>query len=263
MKLHLARSCDNRLFSGMWTKTGRQTILVCLGFFVAAPLEAQEIAAAPAVEPQVVPLQRVSVQAVGACPSALDVARELNPLLSKWEVVSDNQPVDARARLDDLGSSFRIAIQGEIKEVEDSPADCRERARVAAVVIAMQLESPLGSAPPSAEELATQPLPEEVAEPVDASQNESKRQQHWELQAGLLVGGGIDAIAPLGLGPRVAIQWTASSWLLRLSAGALFFSRIQASELSLSYARFPIDFAVGRALTVGDFPLVTVACPGV
>ncbi len=255
MKLHLACSCDNRLFLGMWTKRGRQTILVCLAFFCSAPLEAQEIAVAPTVDPQTGALQRVSVRAVGACPSALAVARELNPLLSKWEITAEDQHVDACARLDDLGASFRIAIQGEIREVENSPADCRERARVAAVVIAMQLETPSGSAAPPADALETEPPSEEVAEPVEALQNESEHPTRWEMQADLLVAGGIDAIAPFGLGPRVAVQWMASRWLLRLGAGVLFFSRIEAGELLLSYARFPIDFAVGRALTVGDFRL--------
>src|SRR5690606_36683236 len=75
----------------------------------------------------------------------------------------------------------------------------------------------------------------------------------WEMQAGLLVGGGFDAIAPVGLGPCVAIQLSASAWFLRLSSGVLFFSRTEVEELSLSYVRFPTDLAVGSVLRTGDF----------
>jgi hypothetical protein len=83
--------------------------------------------------------------AAAACPSPSDLEDQLEPLLDAELDVSES---DARADAEviDHGESFTVEVAGVEREFGDRTRDCVERARQAAVFIALNLK------PPAAEE---------------------------------------------------------------------------------------------------------------
>jgi hypothetical protein len=85
----------------------------------------------------------LTVDATGECPSGRAVAAAL------WPVVGG----DARhllpeaPRVTDLGDSFEITARGQTQRYVDAPRDCEERARMAAVFIALALNPPTFQSP--------------------------------------------------------------------------------------------------------------------
>jgi hypothetical protein len=78
------------------------------------------------------------VEATGACPGADAVRAALLPLAGQV----GPQPAGMAAHVTDLGSRFQIAAAGQSGLFIDAGRDCAERARVAAVFIALALNPP-------------------------------------------------------------------------------------------------------------------------
>jgi hypothetical protein len=100
---------------------------------------------------------RLSV-AEGACPSAALLQQQLAPLLQR-DVTLEFGPAaegaaSGRVTVEDYGESYAIDVDGRSREVDDPARDCLERARVAAVFIALNARNP-------------PPQPEPVPEPED------------------------------------------------------------------------------------------------
>lgn len=75
------------------------------------------------------------------CPSRKLVVSELSPLLRGYELTDDS--AELVADVEDLGDSYRVSIGGASRIVRDPARGCLERARVAAVFVALNLpESP-------------------------------------------------------------------------------------------------------------------------
>src|SRR4051794_20193290 len=76
------------------------------------------------------------------CPSADAVSAEL--------IKANAQPMTAHdVQLIDLGAQFEIAIDGAMRRFDDVGRDCKERARTAAVLIAMAVTPSAVVPPPS------------------------------------------------------------------------------------------------------------------
>jgi hypothetical protein len=91
-----------------------------------------------------------------ACPSPALVAASLWGLLRATRVtVAD----PGRVRIEDHGERYRIRVDADAREIEDPARDCAERARVAAVLIALTLDSPPVIAPPAPPPRANAPGP--------------------------------------------------------------------------------------------------------
>jgi len=79
-----------------------------------------------------------------ACPSRDLLVSELAPLLRGYAL---DDAADLFAEIEDRGESYTVNVAGASREVRDPGRHCLERARVAAVFLALNLPSP--PAPPS------------------------------------------------------------------------------------------------------------------
>jgi len=89
----------------------------------------------------------------------------LEPLVGHERRLRLLEPGDARSadvQVHDLGSDYRIVLSGVERTHTDAARDCKERARVAAVFIALNLHAP-----------AEKVQPEAVAAPVSAATSEA------------------------------------------------------------------------------------------
>ena len=142
------------------------TMFVALILAVLGPAgsEAPSSAAVPAIE------------ASGSCPSAEEVSATLAPLLASS---ATNLLIDGAPRVVDLGDRFEVAAAGQTGQYIDAARDCSERARVAAVFIALALNPP---ATPTVPRVDVQP-------PAEPSGSEAMGSPWW---ARLALGARID-----------------------------------------------------------------------
>jgi hypothetical protein len=108
-------------------------VALCLGLTGASPVHAQ----AP---------RPLGLRIKSACPGRDLVVSELTPLLRGY-ALSDS--ADSFAEIEDLGDSYTMNVAGASREVRDPGRQCLERARVAAVFLALNLPSPSPSPSPS------------------------------------------------------------------------------------------------------------------
>ncbi len=106
---------------------GTMSAALLLVFLYSAGSEASSSAAVPAIETN------------GSCPSAEELSATLAPLVV---TLAPNRLVEAGPRVDDLGDRFEVAAAGQTRQYLDAARDCPERARVAAVFIALALNPP-------------------------------------------------------------------------------------------------------------------------
>jgi hypothetical protein len=140
--------------------------------------------------------------AADACPSAELVREMLEPLIGHQHVLhlhqaSDPQPAAVQVR--DLGDDYRIEVDGVQRGQVDPARNCKERARVAAVFIALNVQAP--STPPPA--VAPAPAPVQAAPRAPEAPRPSPRSKQSSVQLGLgifasLAYGPKDALAPGG-----------------------------------------------------------------
>jgi hypothetical protein len=110
-------------------------VALCLGLAGASPVHAQ----AP---------RPLGLRINSACPGRDLVVSELTPLLRGY-ALSDS--ADSFAEIEDLGDSYTMKVAGASREVRDPGRQCLERARVAAVFLALNLPpSPPAPPPPKA-----------------------------------------------------------------------------------------------------------------
>ena len=130
----------------------------CAGLIAAALLWAR----VGAVHAQAAEQVHVEV-AEGACPDAAQLEQALQPLLEQGVtlVFEATASTTRRASVIDSGQQYAIEIDGERREVEDTRRDCVERARVAAVFIALNMQAPAAKPePPKEPEPEPEPAPE-------------------------------------------------------------------------------------------------------
>jgi hypothetical protein len=104
--------------------------------------------------------------AAGACPDAGQLGQALTPVLepSVTLVFEATASTTRSARVTDEGQAYAIEIDGERREVADTRRDCVERARVAAVSIALNMQA---ARPEPPKEPEPEPEPQEPEEPEE------------------------------------------------------------------------------------------------
>jgi hypothetical protein len=187
------------------------------------------------------------------CPSAELLRQKLEPLLREQSGsldVTDAAPDGAgieRAAVIDLGTHYRIEAAEQSRELADPARDCVERARVAAVFIALNVQTPPAQ-PPAAHEI----------EPVTAAVSVFG-QAAYASQIGRGTGGGgvglllgyacwrfaatAAVLWPLEVPLRATDQVQASATLMRLPFGVT-------AACLFSAGRFGFGPALGVGLDV-------------
>ncbi len=106
--------------------------------------------------------------AEGGCPDEAQLEQALAPLLDQGITLAFEATASTtrRARVADLGERYAIEVDGARREVEDARRDCVERARVAAVFVALNMQSaPVKPEPREEPEPEPAPEPDELEAP--------------------------------------------------------------------------------------------------
>jgi hypothetical protein len=92
-----------------------------------------------------------------ACPTPTQVVAVLRRLLPRTKVTAESGPATSTdATITDEGSQYRITIAGQERSFVDGARQCAERARHAAVFVALVLDPPM--VPEPSEEVPTPPV---------------------------------------------------------------------------------------------------------
>jgi hypothetical protein len=151
------------------------------------------------------PPATLSIRTSSECPRAVDVARELGPILpaTAIRVAAEARAAEgASATVDDLGEEVSIRVAGEERIIHDTARACTERARSAAVFIGLVLDPPVLPGPRNPE-----PAPAKVVVARPRPPHGSERSARLSIELGPLVyaalGSAREVPAALGLGGRV------------------------------------------------------------
>lgn len=198
-------------------------------------------------------LEQVQVEvAEGGCPDAAQLEQALAPLLEQGVtlVFEPTASTTRRASVLDLGERYAIEIDGERREVEEARRDCVERARVAAVFIALNMQSsaakpepPKEPEPaPEPEEPEAPPLPPGLGAGVFLLGEHSTDAARTTLGAGVALfyvhaplrfelGAGVLAPVELELDPRDDIRGRARLLRMPLALTASYLMRLSSFEV--------------------------------
>jgi len=183
-----------------------------------------------------------------ACPTAREVATVLERMLPRTKITADTGPLGAaEATVSDQGAQFRVTVAGQERSFDDFARQCTERARHAAVFVALVLD------PPAIGELSSEPpaAPAPPIRPVDAPPRQAERRPSgWQWDVAL---GGVMLVAPEVERRRTAVAEGIAAFArvkrglhLALGAGvlqgALYFDDVAADAWWI-----PIDVAAGFA----------------
>jgi len=207
-------------------------------------------------------LRPVTIEGAARCPSADAVAHALSSLLPDAKIARADDAL--LVRVDDLGTRWRLTVGDSRRELPDGARRCEERARQAAVVVALALAPPTvdsaATEPPPA--VATAPTVEAAASPpseieVRAPIEERPRAPVSHRMFSLELGARLD-MAPAADGGALAEGGVALRAALGRGrfAGALGIAAVTPSTLSLApstvhMTRIPIDLSLRVLLHAG------------
>jgi hypothetical protein len=159
--------------------------------------------------------RRLELQVEGTCPTRELVASELGPLITDYELTEVDAEADAsrRVRVEDWGTTYRISVGGAVREVRDERRGCLERARVAAVFVALNLPESRPDTPKEAAPAA--PPAQPVATPEPAPAPSTARVLRLRAFAQLDAAPAAD-VRGNGAGAGVSLDW--GRWLLSFEA---------------------------------------------
>jgi hypothetical protein len=171
----------------------------------------------------------------------------LAPLLPASRIgASSGPPAPDDITISDDGASFRVLAAGQERSFVDPVRECLERARHAAVFVALALDPPTVSTPEPPEPDRAEPPPEHVAKPA----------QHVDIALGALF-----ASAP-GSSPRAEVRAGGAALRVRWgrelfgSAGVGYFPgslHFQTADAKVMW--FPIDAAMGLNIRSAGYEL--------
>ncbi len=183
------------------------------------------------------------VNVTGECPSAAAVAAALRSALGNEATSS----VAEAPKVSDLGDRFSVAASGQVRQYADPRRDCDERARAAAVFIALALNPPL-VAPPPAPPARDQATLQVTAPPPPVAPLESSGWLDLGVAARLDSGPAPAAGPAIGAEIRAAIgrRWyglVASAGVLTPTEGSYVTDGASAS-VAVRQQRFPLSLAL-------------------
>jgi hypothetical protein len=154
------------------------------------------------------------IVANGRCPSSDDVAQEVRRLLPAFDVSSAAAEAQSQndAVLTEEPAGVTVAVSGQIRYFDDPTLRCTERARLAAVFVAVVLDPPRFVLPPPEATVVATPPP--VRAPAPPSE------WHLDLELGpasQMAAAGDWQNVPLAAGGSARLLWGKT---LRLALGA-------------------------------------------
>jgi hypothetical protein len=195
------------------------------------------------------PPPSLRVMGQDACPTAKQVATVLERMLPRTKITTDSGPPGAaEATVSDEGTHFRVNVAGQERAFADGARQCAERARHAAVFVALVVDPPaIAELGPEAPVAAAAPAPS--AAPVDAARPPAERRASgtsWDVALGAVM-----LVAPAGDGRRTAVVQGITAFTrakrgfhLALGAGVLRGAlQFDAAEADAFW--IPIDVAAG------------------
>jgi hypothetical protein len=182
--------------------------------------------------------QKTDGEQARGCPTREAVAAALSPALV--HIRPNVDPLAADFRLADLGDAFEVTAGGQVQRYADVARDCTERARVAAVFVALamnplSLEAP--PPPPPVPPLAIQPSPPPP-----------ERERSW-LSVGVAarvdgaVGADNDATAGVTGGGELDVVVGRGSFGIEATAGVVTPTHNTIAAVEVSQQRFPCSLS--------------------
>jgi hypothetical protein len=195
------------------------------------------------------------VAAEDACPASADVALVLSRLLARSPVVASTTPeTNADVSIVDDGAEFRVIVAGFEKSFSDPERACGERAREAAVFVALVLDHAAGSSRPSAPAALAPPPPP----PEDESDHAPRPPIDLAFGPAFEVAPGAAPFAP-GLELRLRHgQWPS----LSLGLSGFLPATLDFGPVRADASWFPVDVSVGLVAKRNDLELSWDLGPG-
>jgi hypothetical protein len=136
------------------------------------------------------PPPSLRVMGQDACPTAKQVATVLERMLPRTKIYADAGPLGAaEATVSDEGAHFRVTVAGHERSFADGARQCAERARHAAVFVALVVDPPaIAELGPEAPEAAVAPA--RSGTPVDAARPPPERRASgtsWDVAVGAVI----------------------------------------------------------------------------
>ncbi len=173
------------------------------------------------------------------CPTREAVAAALSPAVAHLRPDLDPLPTDFR--IADLGDAFEVTAGGQTQRYADAIRDCPERARVAAVFVALAMNPP-SIEPPPAPAAAAPPSSVQEIRPATA------RERIW-LSLGLAarldraVAGGSDTTSGTAAGGEIGVAVGRGFLGLEAMAGALTPTESVIGSVRVREQRFPCSLS--------------------
>jgi hypothetical protein len=190
------------------------------------------------LHPEVVPTPAAPGvgQTIG-CPAREAVAAALSPALVHIRPNVDPLPSDFRTV--DLGDAFEVTASGQVQRYADAARDCAERARVAAVFVALAMN------PPSLEAPRPPPPPPPVIQPPPPPPPPEGGWLFLGLAARLdgAVGGGGEATSGATAGGEIDVAFGRGSFGVEATAGAMTATENTVVSVQVKEQRFPCSLA--------------------
>jgi hypothetical protein len=180
------------------------------------------------------------------CPTPKQVATLLERMLVRTKITADSRPPGAvEATVSDHGAHFRVTVAGQERSFDDAARQCAERARHAAVFLALVLD-PLMTADLAPEPPAVGAPPAPQLDSARPSGERRRQGLQWEMTLG-----GVMLVAPAAERRRTALAEGIAVFArakrgfhLALGAGVLHGSlQFDAANADAWWA--PIDVAAG------------------
>ena len=210
---------------------------------LASPAEAggavhADAAVAPSNAPSNAP--KTGGEQTSGCPTREAVAAALSPALAHIRPNLDPLPSDFR--LADLGDAFEVTVGGQVQRYADAARDCTERARVAAVFVALAMN------PPSLEPSRPPPPPPPPAVQQRQPPPAPEPDRSW-LSVGVAarvdgaVGGGSDATSGATAGGELDVALGKGSFGIEASAGVVTSTQNTIASVQVTQQRFPCSLS--------------------
>lgn len=203
--------------------------------------------------------RHLGLQVASGCPSREQVMTELEPLLQGYELREGAR--DLVAAVQDLGESYRIGVATASREVRDPARKCLERARVAAVFLALNL--PPADVPQPEPAPAPRPLPE-PRRSVDVARDEPapvRAARAFEVRPFVLAEAASGASA-VGLGASLRFRAIAVSLLGALTTSTTPY-QATGQPPRFELRRLPFSLLLGWEASLGMLELGAEAGPAV
>jgi len=194
-------------------------------------------------ETQPAPSEGLVVETAGQCPARDAVMAALLPVLGE-EAIRSTPGV---SRVSDLGDRFEVTVLGQTRQYPDPARDCVERARVAAVFIALAVRPPVFAPPP------TPPPPPPVIKTEAPPPPAAPAPAAWRSAAvgARFDSGSGDRSPSLAAGAELRAGLGLHAFGVVATAGILAPTERRLSSVAVHEQRFPcsVAFIVRRQLT--------------